>query len=173
MHGGQSPTTAAGDGDGEDGGEPGGRWSSLGLGPLAVRCDGVAVKVGPAMVRRLLALLALHSGLVVSRQEIVDALWNGDPPSTYVNLIHVYASRLRAQLRDGSPDGDSVLITSSDHGGYQLHLDAGAVDLARFDELLRRARRAAEMGDLTVATGLYEAALGCWRGPVLADAEPG
>src|SRR4051812_14016788 len=32
---------------------------------------------------------------------------------------------------------------------------------------------AAEMGGLTVATGLYEAALGCWRGPVLADAEPG
>src|SRR5438552_2836644 len=151
---------------GGDAEQPSGRWSILVLGPMEVRRDGVAVTVGPAMVRRLLAILVLHPGQVVSRQEIVDALWDGDPPSTYVNLIHVYASRLRAQLRDGSSDAAGATVTSSEHGGYQLHLDAGAVDLARFDQLLQRARRAAATGDTAAATGLYEAALRCWRGPV-------
>jgi DNA-binding SARP family transcriptional activator len=143
------------------------------LGPLKVHCDGLQIDVGPAMIRSLLGLLALHRGRIVSREEIVKALWGDDPPATYANLVHVYVSRLRAQLRGGSRLGTGRAgLVSGTHGGYRLELAAGAVDLSRFDDMCALARAASEGGDTAVAIARYEQALACWRGRLLADLDP-
>jgi DNA-binding SARP family transcriptional activator len=138
------------------------------LGPLTVTRGTDEITVGPTMVRTLLGLLALHAGTAVPRDDIVETLWDGEPPTTYLNLIQGYVSRLRAQLRDGSPGASDGLIVNV-RGGYRLNVDDDVVDAARFGWLLREARRGAAGGAVARAADLYETALGCWRGPVLAD----
>ncbi|HWS31271.1 MAG TPA: tetratricopeptide repeat protein [Actinoplanes sp.] len=122
------------------------------LGPLTVHVDGAEVPVRSSMQRRLLVLLALHPGQTVRTAEIVEALWGDRPPATHPNLIHVYVGALRRLL------APSAIVTGPD--GYRLGLDRERIDLARFDDLVRRAG----LGD--DAYGDYELALGCWRGPV-------
>ncbi len=103
------------------------------LGPLEVRRRGELIEIGPAMVRTLLAVLALHPGAVVPREEIAGVLWGGEPPATYVNLVQVYVSRLRSQLRTAGRPAHSMV--RAERGGYRLEVDREAVDLTRFDDL--------------------------------------
>jgi DNA-binding SARP family transcriptional activator len=141
------------------------------LGPILVGRGGVPIAVGPAMIRNLLAVLALQPGRSVPRDDIVDLLWDGDPPATYVNLVQVYVSRLRAQLRDRGRD-DQAAIVVSDRRGYRLDVDAATTDLFRFERLCAEAHRLASSGDAATSVDRYAAALSCWRGPVLVDCAP-
>lgn len=113
------------------------------LGPLTLG-DGTCL---PLMQRCLMGLLALHHNEVVCRDEIIDVLWQCDPPSSHVHLVHNYVARIRR-----------LCPVERFNGGYRLVADARRLDLVRFDEL-------AESTDLA---GLSEA-VGLWRGPVLAD----
>lgn len=143
------------------------------LGPLEACLGGRALDVRPAMTRNLLALLALDPGRTVPRDELIGALWDGDPPATVVNLLQVYASRLRAHLRGARrAAGDHRIVVPAGHGGYRLAVEPDAVDLTRFDQLVADARGAAAGGDTTAAIKAYESALRCWRGPILADLGP-
>ncbi|WP_426505655.1 tetratricopeptide repeat protein [Dactylosporangium sp. McL0621] len=135
------------------------------LGPLSVRRGDAAVEVGPPMLRGLLGLLALHPRQAVSRDEIVDALWDS-PPRTCQNLVQVYVRQLRRLLEpDRRRRGPAVSVRLAP-GGYLLDLGADGLDVARFDELLARARR--DAGDAAAARDDLGQALDCWRGTVLA-----
>ncbi|WP_416973001.1 BTAD domain-containing putative transcriptional regulator [Streptomyces sp. 4F14] len=129
------------------------------LGPLTLRVAGHPVDPGTAKQRALLALLALHPGKPVSRDEIVDVLWADAPPATCLNLVHTYVTRLRRLL---DPQDPAILRRTRD--GYQLALTPDQSDAARFTA------RATHPGDLTASHEAYEAAataLRLWRGPVL------
>ncbi len=125
------------------------------LGPLAVHDDDREVPIPSPMQRRLLGLLALSPGQLVGTADIVEVLWGGRPPATYQNLIHVYVGALRKSLEPG------VVVTGVN--GYRLALDRDRIDLARFDDLVKRARGQGRRED---AYDDYERALHCWRGPV-------
>ncbi|WP_158273881.1 BTAD domain-containing putative transcriptional regulator [Micromonospora sp. RP3T] len=151
------------------------------LGPLDVRRGDRPLRLGSANQRCLLALLALGAGRVVGQQEIVDVLWADDPPRTAVNLVHVYVSRLRRDLADAAPGragphpGDQLLAHVN--GGYRLDLSPGESDVAAFDAFLADADRlvspdGSSDADPAAVAEAVGAALGCWRGPVLAGAEP-
>ena len=140
------------------------------LGPLVVWRGGVGLDLGPPMRRRMLGLLALHPRQVLHREEIIDALWGERPPKTCLALIHVYIGQLRTLLDPGRPKRDSGTTLVLAHGGYRLDVADEQLDLARFDGLVARARQARAAGDAPAAMESYEAALRCWRGPVLADA---
>ena len=45
------------------------------LGPLGLEYDGRAVLIGSALQRRLLAVLLIHAGAVVSADRLVDIMW--------------------------------------------------------------------------------------------------
>lgn len=152
---------------------PAGRLRVDILGKVSVYADETPVDVGPAMVRSLLAVLALHHGQTVSREKIIFALWGDDPPSTSKNLVQSYVSRLRARLRtssDASPESDPAV--KWDRAGYRLDVEPECVDLTRFDSLLREARRVRDTGDTGAAIEAYDVALGCWKGTILQDLEP-
>ena len=68
------------------------------LGPLEVLSDGQAVDLGGAKQRALLAVLLLYANHVVSRDRLIDALWEDDPPETAAKALQVYVSQLRKLL---------------------------------------------------------------------------
>ena len=116
------------------------------LGPIrAYVADGRDVTPDGPLQRRLLALLVLRRGHVVSVDTAVDVLWPGRPPRDPVAALHNHLFRLRRGL-----PADVVESTGS---GYRLSpqaidLDADrlvaalnasdAVDAAALDEILDR-----------------------------------
>jgi predicted ATPase/DNA-binding SARP family transcriptional activator len=128
------------------------------LGPLDVRVDGHAVEFDGAKQRTLFTALALRAPEPITVDELVEAVWSGQPPGDGVQALQKQVSRLRQRLGDAAP----ILRGAA---GYSLGVEHAAIDAHRFEELLVRAR--AE--DPDSASVDLEAALGLWRGPALAD----
>jgi DNA-binding SARP family transcriptional activator len=127
------------------------------LGPLEAVEDNRPLALGGARQRALLAVLLLHANQAVSSDRLIDELWGESPPATAGKIVQVYVSRLRKQL------GYARLLTRS--RGYLLRVDAGELDLARFERLVAEAREE----DAAAAGAKLRAALELWRGPPLAD----
>src|SRR5947208_4563962 len=98
------------------------------LGPLEVRDGEESLPLAGAKQRALLALLLLNANRVVSRERLIDDLWEDEPPETAVTSVQVYVSRLRKLL---PPD---TLQTRPP--GYVLEVEPEQVDLLRFERLL-------------------------------------
>nr|WP_255430214.1 BTAD domain-containing putative transcriptional regulator [Streptomonospora sp. PA3] len=94
---------------------------------------------------------------------MIRGVWAGEPePESAGNALQALASRLRRALGASAPlHGDSA--------GYRLEVDAGSVDLHRFEDLARCGRRARAEGRLQEADELLGEALALWRGPALSD----
>jgi DNA-binding SARP family transcriptional activator/streptogramin lyase len=135
------------------------------LGPLEVTADGELVRLGPAKQRALLGALLLRANEVVSREQLVDALWGERSPPTAAKLVQVYVSQLRRLL--GPVAGDAVLQTRAP--GYLVSIDPEQLDAARFARLVADARARTEAGELDEAVRRYDDARTLWRGSVLAD----
>ncbi|WP_101783989.1 BTAD domain-containing putative transcriptional regulator [Nonomuraea indica] len=139
------------------------------LGSLSVRAGDAAVDVRSGMQRRLLGLLALRPGQPVHRQEIIDTLWGEQPPKSCLRLVQRYVGSLRKLLARTRAQGSAISLGS---GGYVLSPAAGDHDVLRFGDLVARARLTRDEGRLAAAAELFDAALRCWRGPVLAGEDP-
>jgi DNA-binding SARP family transcriptional activator len=127
--------------------KPGRRMEFRILGPLEVTSDGKPLELGGAKQRALLAVLLLHANEVVSRDVLIDDLWDEAPPESGVKALQVYVSGLRKVLgkdRIGTKDP-----------GYLLHVEDSEFDLARFLALRDEARPAD--------------ALALWRGSPLSE----
>ena len=136
------------------------------LGPLEVVDGEQTVALGGPRQRALLAILLLHANEVVSTDRLIDELWGEVPPPTARQTVQVYVSQLRRAIHaDGSPNG--TIETRSP--GYVLHVDAGQLDLDRFDELYTSGREALGAGDAKAAAATLRQALDLWRGAALAD----
>ena len=127
------------------------------LGPLEVEADGRVLKLGGAKQRALLGLLLLHANEAVSRDRLIDELWNTSPPETASAAIQVYVSQLRKLV------GRDVIVTQPP--GYLIRVPEGTLDLERFEEAVNRAR----VAPADEAADLLRQALGLWRGPPLAE----
>jgi DNA-binding SARP family transcriptional activator len=130
------------------------------LGPLEVVRDGAPLELGGPRQRALLALLLTRAGTVVSRDRLVDELWD-EPPASVVNVIQTYVSHLRKVL---PPDR---LATRPP--GYVLEVERGELDLHRFEQLAEEGRQALAGGEPETASQLLGEALGLWRGQALGD----
>ena len=75
------------------------------LGPLQVSSGGRVWSPGGPKERRLLAILVLHVGEVVSVDAVAEALWEGGPPRSAVKTVQVYVTRLRAALGTAAAQG--------------------------------------------------------------------
>jgi DNA-binding SARP family transcriptional activator len=135
------------------------------LGPLEVESGGSLVQIAGAKERAVLALLLFHANRPVSRDRLVDELWGERPPATARHTLEVYVSRLRRALSTG---GGGSLIESQP-GGYRIRLEQDELDALRFERLLDEGRSALAQGVPAEAEEKLTAALGLWRGEVLAD----
>ena len=131
------------------------------LGPLQVHHDGAALAVGGPRQRALLAVLLLHAGRVVSRDRLVDLVWEDGPPRSAVTVLQMAVSRLRAAL------GHGRIRTIA--GGYSFAVAPDELDTVRFENALRAAGQARMVGEHERAAGLLADGLQLWRGPFLGD----
>ncbi|MEV4140681.1 BTAD domain-containing putative transcriptional regulator [Dactylosporangium sp. NPDC049742] len=133
------------------------------LGAAAVHRGAHLVAIGSARQRLLLGRLALSANTAVAVSELVDLLWDVDPPAAPAHAVHTYVSRLRTALDPDNTDRAGLIERTP--GGYRLNLTADQLDLAGFRQRVERARAAAP----AEALDLLEAALAVWRGSPLAD----
>ncbi len=91
--------------------------------------------------RAVLAALVLRAGQVVSRDELIDALWGGDPPATAVNTLHTYITGLRKILEPGRRIREPGRLLASAGSGYVLRLAPGQLDLEATERHIEEARR--------------------------------
>jgi DNA-binding SARP family transcriptional activator/uncharacterized protein HemY len=142
------------------------------LGPLEVWDGDERIDLGGAKQRALLALLLLNANRTVRRTQVVDWLWDVEPPRTAEDLVREYVSRLRRALRrcHGAEPFSPRLRTQA--SGYLLQVALDELDLDRFERLVDQARQAMAAGDLELAGGMLRQGLGLWRGPALANLPP-
>ncbi|WP_439661879.1 BTAD domain-containing putative transcriptional regulator [Lentzea sp. HUAS TT2] len=120
------------------------------LGPLEVLLDGEPVPLPGGRCHVLLATLLLRPNRLVPVDELVDHVWDGEPPTA--GRAHKSLQMVVRRLRVALGDADCVRTLP---GGYQAALDPDQLDLLRF-------RALASSGDLGVASAL-------WRGPALVN----
>ncbi|MGW6717798.1 BTAD domain-containing putative transcriptional regulator [Streptomyces sp. NPDC054995] len=149
-----------------------GRPRLLILGPLALRRGRTPVPVTGPMLRRLLGLLALRHPEPATQQEITDILWPSGPPHSHLSLIHTYVSQARRLLAPCGLRGAPQPTVARTPTGYRLEAPRNQIDLGHFDELLARAERLHRTPDPETRYASLTEALRCWRGLVLADADP-
>jgi DNA-binding SARP family transcriptional activator len=134
------------------------------LGPLVVRCGGMDVEVAGGKLRAVLAALLLNAGRVVPLEELTDTLWGSEPPPSAQVAVRNHMKRLRHAL--GEPGQARI---STGRGGYLISVQAGELDVSRFEDTLSRARAAVGAGEWERAADLARESLSLWRGEPLAD----
>lgn len=112
------------------------------LGPVTAEVEGRPVAIGSPKQRLLLAVLAATRG-VVTRDKLIDALWDDAPPPSAEPSLMGYVSRLRKALGSAAIEGHPR--------GYRLRVDH--LDALEFEQLVDVADSAASVED----------ALGKWR----------
>ncbi len=135
------------------------------LGPLEVTADGRTTRLGGARPRRLLAMLLLNAGQVVSADRLVDAVWDATPPASADVTLRTHVASLRRHL--DTLDAGDLLVTRSP--GYLLDITPGQVDAGRFADLVAQGRAALARGEAEEGAARLRTALGLWRGDVLED----
>ncbi|PWK91602.1 DNA-binding SARP family transcriptional activator [Lentzea atacamensis] len=120
------------------------------LGPLEVLLDGEPVAVPAGRGRALLATLLLRANELVTVDELIERVWDGEPPA--VDRAHKTLQMVVARLRQALGEASCVRTTSR---GYSAEVAPAQLDLTRFRALTAR--------------GDHRAALELWRGPVLAN----
>ncbi len=130
------------------------------LGPLDVSVAGRRIAVDAPRQQVILSMLLLSHGRTVPVDQLIDAVWPDDPPTTARSQVQICISALRRVL------GSSRVLTHP--GGYSLRADDNEVDLIRFDRRLAAGRAAVASGQPEEAVHNLRSALALWRGSALA-----
>ena len=138
---------------------------------MTVWRDGREHAAGQPRQLAVLGVLATRANRVVSRGELIDAVWGDKPPASAEGGVYTYVSGLRRVLDPERPRRDPdrarrapsrMLISGG--GGYLLRLAPGALDAEHFQQCLGAARGLRAAGDLGGASRRVEEALALWRG---------
>jgi len=122
--------------------------------------NGSAVALGGPTQRRILAMLAMEAGDIVSVDRLVDATWpDGESPDQAERNVRTYIHRLRVAFGDEIADRIETVPP-----GYRLNLSDEELDAHRFDELASTAARLADIGDAVAALDRIDEAEALWRG---------
>lgn len=147
----------------------GARWQFKILGPLEIIRDDERIEIAAAQQRALLVTLLLEANRVVGVDRLVECLWAERPPRTARSTVQSLVRRLRLTLEGPAPRQGGWRILQARPPGYVLRVAPEALDLAVFDDLTARGRRALAKGDPASAAHDLSQALALWRGPALCD----
>ena len=139
------------------------------LGALRVTRGAIAVHLGGARQRAVLALLLLDPNPPVPVARLADALWGERPPPGHATTIQTYVFHLREALEPDRARGSRARILITDSGGYRLDTADAELDAREFEALARSGLDDVTNGAYEQALAEFDAALGLWHGEVLAD----
>ncbi|MEU2309382.1 AfsR/SARP family transcriptional regulator [Streptomyces misionensis] len=106
----------------------------------------------------------------MSIEEIVDIIWQDNPPATVRSQVQICVSAVRRALAEvGMREA-----LKTHHFGYSLTLGPGMRDIDQFAALVADARTSCDSGDIAQSVQKYRSALSLWRGPALSglDSDP-
>jgi DNA-binding SARP family transcriptional activator len=115
--------------------------------------------------RAVLAALLLQANEVVPIADLAEALWGVRPPPSAEMTVRNYVKRLRQVL--GETGGRRI---GTGPCGYSITVEAGELDIARFENLASAVRAAVRDDDWGQVSRQACAALSLWRGDPLVDA---
>ncbi|WP_395363165.1 BTAD domain-containing putative transcriptional regulator [Streptomyces sp. YH02] len=133
------------------------------LGSVALVTEDGDVALGPAKRSSLLAVLLLRPNSAVNVGQLIDALWEEEPPTHAKTVLQGHISRLRALLAEHGAEAYGVELATQG-SAYVLRMPESLVDAHRFEELVALAgvqRRPAD------AVRMLREALSYWQGPAL------
>lgn len=134
-------------------------WQFTLLDSVSARRNDSGLVLGPPQRRAVLAVLLLNAGRTVGTEQLIDAVWDDDPPDKASATLQVHVSALRRSLEAGrKPHEPSRIIASVDRG-YQIDRDDIELDVFHFQQDIADADQARTRGDLGRATELLRCAL--------------
>ncbi|MEU1184338.1 BTAD domain-containing putative transcriptional regulator [Streptomyces sp. NPDC005820] len=136
------------------------------LGGVGATFQGRIVDLGGRRQRAVLALLLVARGGIVTRDRLVDGVWDGTPPPSAQGALHAYVSHLRRRLEPGREARSRSGFIISEGSGYALRIPDETVDAWRFEQALHHA---ATISDPTEAVTVLDGGLALWRGPAFAE----
>jgi DNA-binding SARP family transcriptional activator/ABC-type branched-subunit amino acid transport system substrate-binding protein/streptogramin lyase len=119
--------------------------------------------LGGPRQRSVLAILLLNANQVVPSERLMDLIWGEAAPPTAATGLQGYVSQLRKAIE---PDRSRPTVIVTVGAGYVARVGPEQLDVARFEQLMARAREASSPQD---AADVLAKALALWRGPPLAD----
>jgi DNA-binding SARP family transcriptional activator len=134
------------------------------LGPLRAWRKDVELDAGPRQQAYLLALLLARSGRPISMDELIELIWDQDPPTSAVNIIHKYVGALRRLLEPSVRTRDTGSYVQRRGNGYLFEGSAAELDIVAFRTAVRAAKDEVSKGRDEPALDRYDEALGLWRG---------
>ncbi|MFJ8223870.1 BTAD domain-containing putative transcriptional regulator [Streptomyces griseus] len=135
------------------------------LGPVTAWDTDGALLLGAPRHREVLGRLLIARGRVVPVGRLVADLWEEEAPAGAVGAVRTFIAALRRVLEPGRPPRQPGRLLVTEGPGYALRAGREAVDAWRFEDAVARAGQAPPRS----AVELWDEALACWRGPVLAD----
>ncbi|MEU6669808.1 BTAD domain-containing putative transcriptional regulator [Streptomyces sp. NPDC046727] len=109
----------------------------------------------------LLSFLLLNANKVIPVDQIVETLWDDEPPKSAIRNVRTYVWQIRRVL------GTQAHRLNQVAGGYVFHCDPEELDVSRFEELRLAGYQSLEAADSETAAEKFREALALWRGDVL------
>lgn len=122
---------------------------------------GLSLAVAPRE-RIVLAVLLLNTGQTTSRAQLIDTLWEAEPPPTARDQLYTCVHQLRRLLNRA---GIGAIATVT--GGYRIEIGSDALDSLVFARLVDRAHTASVEERWNDAIAGFQEAEALWRGPAL------
>jgi len=134
------------------------------LGPVRAWRGPVELKVGPNQQCAVLALLLVRANQLVPVEDIMELLWEENPPTSAVNVVHKYIGSIRHLLEPGLKARASGRWLTRHGVAYRLAADENMSDLLTFRRIVKDARSAGAANRPADALDLLLEALALRRG---------
>ena len=112
------------------------------LGPVRAWRGPAELDLGPHQQRAMTALLVVRANQLVPVDDLIELLWEQDPPGSAVNVIHKYIGAIRRLLEPGLAARTSGRWLTRHGGAYRLAADEDTSDLIAFRRMAADARSA-------------------------------
>ncbi|GAA1671828.1 transcriptional regulator AfsR [Kribbella yunnanensis] len=133
------------------------------LGPVEATVAGQQVSLGGRRSQQVLAALLIETGRPQSAEQLIDAVWDDNPPASARTQLSIHVSTLRRAFAGAGCRHELIETTSN---GYRLDDQEVRIDLVEAERLQAEAQL---RSDLEEAADLLRAALALWRGAALED----
>lgn len=134
------------------------------LGPVRAWRGQAELDLGPNQERAILALLLIRANQLVTVDDLIELLWERDPPTSALNVVHRHIGAIRRLLEPDLAARSSGRWLTRQGGAYRLGAEEGMSDLIAFRRLVKDARSAGAANRPSDALDLLTEALGLRRG---------